>query len=86
MIPPPEKCVCLPPLGVVIHQTAVQQNLRFIRRQAADVGQQIVDAALAEPEAAADVDAQRPAGEAASDLMELELAGDCLEVSSGAHA
>ncbi len=48
--------------------------------------QQIVDAAVAELEAAADVDAQRPAGEAASDLKELELAGDCLEVSSGAHA
>lgn len=48
--------------------------------------QQIVDAALAELEAAAEVDAQRPPGEVAGDLKELELAGDCLEVSSGAHA
>ena len=37
-------------------------------------------------EAAAEVDAPRPAGEVASDLQALELAGDCLEVSSGAHA
>ncbi|EWS59826.1 hypothetical protein Y694_02384 [Methylibium sp. T29-B] len=48
--------------------------------------QQIVDAALAELDAAAEVDAQRSAGEGASDLKELEPAGDCLEVSSGAHA
>ena len=48
--------------------------------------QQIVDAALAELDAAAEVDAQRPADEATSDLKQLELAGDCLEVSSGAHA
>jgi DNA repair protein SbcD/Mre11 len=48
--------------------------------------QRIVDAAVAELEAAAEVDAPRPAGEVASDLQALELAGDCLEVSSGAHA
>lgn len=48
--------------------------------------QQIVDVALAELEAAAEVDAPRPAVEVAIDLKELELAADCLEVSSGAHA
>ena len=53
---------------------------------AAHEPQQIVDAALAELDAAAEVDAQRPADEATSDLKQLELAGDCLEVSSGAHA
>jgi exonuclease SbcD len=53
---------------------------------AADETQRIVDDALAEPEAAAAVDAQGPDGEAASDLKEVELAGDCLEGSPGAHA
>ncbi len=53
---------------------------------AAHEPQQIVDPALAELGVAAEVDAQRPAGEVATDLKALELAGDCLEVSSGAHA
>lgn len=53
---------------------------------AAHETQRIVDAALAEPVAAVGVDAQRSVDEAASGLKEVELAGDCLEVSSGAHA
>lgn len=53
---------------------------------AAHETQLIVDAALAEPEAVACDDAHRPGIETASGLKEVELAGDCLEVSSGAHA
>lgn len=48
--------------------------------------QRIVDAALAEPGAATAAGAQHPGAEAEGDLKVLELAGDCLEVSSGAHA
>lgn len=48
--------------------------------------QLIVDAALAEPEAVARGDAMRPGIKAASGLKEVEPAGDCLEVSLGAHA
>lgn len=47
--------------------------------------QRIVDAALAEQGAAAAAGAQHPGAEAKGDLK-VELAGDCLEVSSGAHA
>tara|TARA_B100001105_G_scaffold246270_2_gene229816 strand:+ start:10967 stop:12319 length:1353 start_codon:yes stop_codon:yes gene_type:complete len=53
---------------------------------AADQTQRIVDDALAEPEVAAAVDSQGPDGKPASGLKEVELAGDCLEVSAGAHA
>jgi exonuclease SbcD len=53
---------------------------------AAHETQLIVDDALAEPEAGAGGDAQRPGIWAASGLNEVELAGDCLEVSLGAHA
>jgi exonuclease SbcD len=53
---------------------------------AAHETQLIVDAALAEPEAVAGGDAQRPGIDAASGLKDVELAGDCLEVSLGAHA
>jgi DNA repair protein SbcD/Mre11 len=45
-----------------------------------------VNAVLPEPEAAAAVDAQRPDGEAAGVLKNAEAAGDCVEVSLGAHA
>jgi exonuclease SbcD len=53
---------------------------------ATDETQRIVDDALAEPDAAAAVDAQGPDGEAASGLKEVELAGACLEVPPGVHA
>lgn len=48
---------------------------------AAHEAQRIVDAALSEAVAVAGID-----GEVVSGLKELELAGDCLEVSQGAHA
>jgi exonuclease SbcD len=53
---------------------------------AADETQRIVDAALVEPESAAGDAAQRPRSAVATGLKEVELAGDCLEVSPGAHA
>jgi exonuclease SbcD len=49
---------------------------------AAHETQRIVDDALAEPEA----DTRRPGGGAAGGSKEVELAGDCLEVSGGTHA
>jgi exonuclease SbcD len=52
---------------------------------AAGETQRIVDYALAEPEAVT-INAQGPGGEAARGLKEVELAGDCLEVSQGVHA
>jgi exonuclease SbcD len=53
---------------------------------AADETQRIVDAALSEPDPAAAVDTHGPCGETARSLKEVELAGDCLEVSQGAPA
>lgn len=53
---------------------------------AAHETQRIVDDALNESEVAAAVCAQRPGGEVVSCLQAAELAGDCLEVSLGAHA
>jgi exonuclease SbcD len=53
---------------------------------AANESQRIVDDALAEPDAAAAIDAQGPDGEPASGLKEVELAGDCFEGSPGVRA
>ena len=53
---------------------------------AADETQRIVDDTLAEPDAAAGDDAQRSRSAVATGLKEVEIAGDCREVSPGAHA